>query len=300
MFHGISISGIDELDICYKENMSRGILIVIASGAAHIIKKQLIDMDISEEDITEFTFGNMQINPTPYEFIVKRIHDINITYRLFCDEKSRRVFEGLLKYRISRNTKYLADITDDENEQYFDKEIIHLSDKECFVDCGAFIGDTMCEYAKRTEGEWMAYYGFEADNNVFSQLSLNAEEFRNVELYNIGCWDSHTRLSFDSIGSGSSRIVNIETKDGIEVDSLDHILGNKKVTFIKMDIEGAERKALMGAETIIKKEKPILAISTYHSLEDFIYLPQMMAQLNEEYKIYLRHYRFLSDSETVC
>ena len=67
-----------------------------------------------------------------------------------------------------------------------------------------------------------------------------------------------------------------------------------------MDIEGAERKALMGAETIIKKEKPILAISTYHSLEDFIYLPQMMAQLNEEYKIYLRHYRFLSDSETVC
>ena len=41
-----------------------------------------------------------------------------------------------------------------------------------------------------------------------------------------------------------------------------------------MDIEGAEMKALLGAEKMIKKHIPYLAISVYHKVDDLITIPQ--------------------------
>lgn len=84
----------------------------------------------------------------------------------------------------------------------------------------------------------------------------------------------------------------------IETTSLDSALAGKRVTFIKMDIEGAELKALMGAEKIIREQKPKLAISLYHSPEDICTIPQYLMRVRQDYKYYLRHYS-LFDTETV-
>lgn len=86
----------------------------------------------------------------------------------------------------------------------------------------------------------------------------------------------------------------------IEADTLDNIVKNEKVTFIKMDIEGAEEKALEGAERVIKEHKPILAICIYHNLEDFYKIPLLIKRYNAEYKLYIRHYTDMADTETVC
>ena len=72
----------------------------------------------------------------------------------------------------------------------------------------------------------------------------------------------------------------------------------KKADFIKMDIEGAEQQALRGAEKSIRRFKPKLAITVYHSLEDFWEIPQWIAQLGLEYKLYLRHFT-IHQEETV-
>lgn len=61
-----------------------------------------------------------------------------------------------------------------------------------------------------------------------------------------------------------------------------------------MDIEGAEIEALKGAEYIIKKYKPKLAISIYHKLEDIIDLIYIIMQYRNDYKFYLRHYSIAS------
>lgn len=52
----------------------------------------------------------------------------------------------------------------------------------------------------------------------------------------------------------------------IEVDSIDRLI-DKEVTFIKMDLEGSEYEALLGAEKMIKRTKPKLAICVYHKPE---------------------------------
>jgi hypothetical protein len=65
---------------------------------------------------------------------------------------------------------------------------------------------------------------------------------------------------------------------------------NQKVDFIKLDIEGAEQDALCGAKETIKKYTPILAICIYHKAQDWYKIPQIVLDINPNYKLYLRHY----------
>ena len=62
------------------------------------------------------------------------------------------------------------------------------------------------------------------------------------------------------------------------------------MTFIKMDIEGAELEALKGSREIIQRYRPRLAISAYHKKEDLVELPLYIKELVPEYKLYIRHY----------
>ena len=74
---------------------------------------------------------------------------------------------------------------------------------------------------------------------------------------------------------------------------------NEKITFIKMDIEGAELNALYGSKEIIKKYVPKLAVCVYHKTEHLWEIPFFIKSLNPNYKIYLRHHS-LDEHETVC
>lgn len=85
-------------------------------------------------------------------------------------------------------------------------------------------------------------------------------------------------------------------------DSIDHICdknGYKRLDFIKMDIEGSEYDALLGAKNVIRKWHPILAICVYHKEDDFYKIPNLIKDIYQGYKIYFRQYE-LSDEETVC
>ena len=65
-----------------------------------------------------------------------------------------------------------------------------------------------------------------------------------------------------------------------------------------MDIEGAELNALKGAEETIRRFKPKLAITVYHSLNDFWEIPEWLESLGLGYKFYLRHFTIHAE-ETV-
>jgi hypothetical protein len=83
-----------------------------------------------------------------------------------------------------------------------------------------------------------------------------------------------------------------------EVVDLDSAV-DAPVTFLKMDIEGAEQSALRGAEKTIKKHRPILAVCVYHKVEDIWEIPTYIHNIMPDYKLYLRHYTH-SATETVC
>jgi hypothetical protein len=76
------------------------------------------------------------------------------------------------------------------------------------------------------------------------------------------------------------------------------IFEKKKTTFIKMDLEGYEELALLGAKETIKRDKPKLAISIYHGKDDYWKLPNIILDADSEYRFYIRHYT-LFNNETV-
>lgn len=101
-----------------------------------------------------------------------------------------------------------------------------------------------------------------------------------------GVSDSKTTLYFKS-ESTSSRI-DESGEMSIELDTIDNQLGNRTVSYIKMDIEGEEIKALNGAKHTILHNRPKLAICIYHKTIDLLTIPTFIKQLGLNYKFYIR------------
>ena len=112
---------------------------------------------------------------------------------------------------------------------------------------------------------------------------------------------SGATLSFSQNGPGSHAV---ETATGLSVEtqSIDNLVseGNlSRVDFIKMDIEGSEMNALLGAEQTIRRYRPRLAISVYHSVQDFIRIPEWIANLGLGYRMYLDHFTIYGEESVL-
>ena len=82
---------------------------------------------------------------------------------------------------------------------------------------------------------------------------------------------------------------------------MDHLVETSEVPridFIKMDIEGSELAALKGGENVLRRDRPRLAISLYHRIDDFFAIPLWIDGLGCGYRFYLEHYS-IHGEETV-
>lgn len=209
----------------------------------------------------------------------------NINY--LYDEKSKKIYKSLIEYRSYRNRKYFPE--KDDNKIYFPKDIYILSENECFIDCGVFIGDTIEDFLKECNGKYNTIIGFEPDNNNFLVIPDEYKNNPNITIFNSGCYSETKKINFLSNIGEASRICD-NSNDAIQVYKLDDIEECKNASFIKMDIEGCELEALKGAKNIIRSNKPKLAICIYHSDEDMISIINYVHELVPEYRIFVRHY----------
>ena len=133
-------------------------------------------------------------------------------------------------------------------------------------------------------------------NELLEKKDTN-ENWSKVYVFNSGVFDKKCTLRFDSGKEGSSSIIEDGT-DVIEVDMIDNIDECQNATFIKMDIEGSEPEAIMGAAELIKRNKPKLAICIYHSDEDMINIIGLVHKLVPDYKMFVRQHS-IYETETV-
>lgn len=199
------------------------------------------------------------------------------------------------------NILILADIVDNPiYKQYFDCPYFEHDDNEVFVDAGVFDGMSAVRFAEWANDNYEHIYGFEPDMVNFTNCEKIYSTLKNTTLFNKGVWDNNTVLQFLEDGPGSKIIENEKAtgSNTIAVASIDAELAGGRVTFIKMDVEGAELKGLYGAEKTIRKWKPKLAISVYHKPTDLWEIPQIILNYNAEYNFYMRHY-FFNEFETI-
>lgn len=233
---------------------------------------------------------------TDPEEILNKLSDV---YNILADQQSVRVFTSILD-RVLVDTKsgVMKDVC--EGDQYFPQGVIELSEHECLVDIGAYNGDTVRDFIKHTKGKFDSISCFELDKINFKLLQEAVGRLPHggrIQTFNYGMWDSEREV--DYIVCKTSSMIGPGNGRGYVYPLDSTFMRNKRVTFIKVDVEGAELNVLHGACNIIQNQKPKLAVCVYHNFQHLWEIPLYIKSLVPEYKIYLRHHTGLS-YETVC
>lgn len=225
------------------------------------------------------------------DFIKEHDKELTNIYNTLADEKSRQTFLAYINQKISMDYRFLKPVK--AEVQYFDTELIRLGDNEALVDAGAYIGDTaesfLKELSKRGIKKYDAIYSFEPDSQNYKKLSKC--KYKNFYAYCLATSDKKEQVFFHSKGKGSSSgIFEEQSENAICTDTIDHILKGKKVSFIKMDVEGYELSSLKGARQTISSQRPKLAICIYHKRQDLWEIENYIESVVSSYEFYIRVY----------
>jgi FkbM family methyltransferase len=217
------------------------------------------------------------------------------------DEESTNEYLAQVKWRMTLDYDALAPPRPSA-ETYFPPEFFRPRPDETFVDCGAFTGDTIDGFIQASDGRFASIVAVEPDPVNAASLRQRASEWTRdgigpVHVEQCAAGAQSQMLSFTTTGTAGSCVGT--GQDSVQVRLLDDILANREPTFIKFDVEGAERDALLGARQTLGERMPFLAVCLYHRPEDIWALPLLIRSMNPEYDLYLRRY---SDErwEIVC
>lgn len=240
---------------------------------------------------SEFWMSNFEL----YKEIRIGFSDSKDNLNYLADEKSKKIYQKIMEKRKNAVIDY-SDIMD--TNEYFRQEFFQPCNGAVYVDAGAFNGDTIEKFIK-FNSDFEKIYAFEADKKNYEQLkkSFIYQGFKKkIKIYNYGVYNESATVEFNGEIGISSNIVNEQINNYFEKKvthircvKIDDII-KEKVTFIKMDIEGSEIKALEGAKNTISKYKPNLAICIYHKTDDLWKIPDLIHKMVPEYQLYIRHH----------
>jgi FkbM family methyltransferase len=187
-------------------------------------------------------------------------------------------------------------------ETYFPDDVMSPLPEEVFVDCGAFTGDTIEAFMAARGGRFGEIVAVEPDALNCRALQGRIDEWSRagigpIRVAPVAAGARRGTLRFETTGTAGSSVGS--GADTVEVAPLDDILAGCEPTYIKLDVEGAEHDALLGASVTIRTYRPVLAVCLYHKPEDLWDLPLLIRSLGPDYHMYVRRY---SDErwETVC
>ncbi|HEY1404283.1 MAG TPA: FkbM family methyltransferase, partial [Pyrinomonadaceae bacterium] len=230
-----------------------------SAGAARVVSFVNLAWKYPETFLPHYLFE------LPQQVLTKAT-DIRRAFHAFEDEESRRQFVAHLKFRLQLDYDALPESSRDD---YFPPDLVPgLPDDGVFVDCGAYDGDTVRRFLERQRGRFGRIYAFEPDALNCERLrayvaTLGEECARRIHVYHAGVGDRRAKINFNATGDMSA---SFGGAGGLEVDvlPLEEVVESddtRATIYLKYDVEGAERDALKGAQGLIERVRPILAIS---------------------------------------
>jgi len=216
-------------------------------------------------------------------------------FELLQDERSREEYVAQVKARCGlafvsgeppRGSENLA------SEEYFPPDVYRPNAHECFVDCGAFDGDTFRKLLSRTGGELAAGYAIEPDPGNQAALrrwleSLSPDIAARIHVVGSALGRESGTVRFAATG-GVSAQVDPSSEMVIEQRTLDDVLKNATPTIIKLDVEGAEVEVLAGGAETITRARPIVACALYHRCDDLWRIPLALHAMLPGHRFFVR------------
>lgn len=173
---------------------------------------------------------------------------------------------------------------------YWEKVEPLSAPKLTIVDCGAYTGDSLTSLLDIYGGRIARYYALEPDKDNYDQLMATVRRLpadNRITCYNIGLSDENGTFRFEAGGSGArlspngASLVSCRRLDDLPLEIIGRLC-------LKMDIEGAEMPALLGAAEMIRTHRPELAICLYHRKNDLWEVPRLLKELVPEYDCVVR------------
>jgi FkbM family methyltransferase len=223
----------------------------------------------------------------PPQFFIDNEKHLQTVFDNLEDDESRKQYLAQLEYRFQADFACIP--AADTKNQYFPSDVIKLGENEVFLDCGAYDGDTLVAFLKRTNNKLKKYIALEPDPENYKKLQARVSQYPEgqVEVFPYAVGDENCTLKFNATGgegAGLSEFGSIE----VECKTIDDKFYEYKPTFLKFDIEGAEQGALKGAERTIRDFKPVIAVCLYHLPNDIWAIPMLLKTYNNNYKFYVR------------
>ena len=225
------------------------------------------------------------------------------------DEKSKILYNALLKYRYIRNPNLIKNLYESRYECYLDKVFIDNFKDWLYIDAGSYNADFITTLANKVSISKSRFYIFEPNKIFYNNIINNLDKEINYKIFNMALCDKDSTMKFMQIPSSTSHIINKKYNaykdsidknniDIIQTTKLDSIIKNEKVSGIKIDIEWAESSMLKWSTEILKRDRPILLLSIYHRRDDLFKLQNYLMNLDLNYNFYIRHYS-LSVAKTI-
>jgi FkbM family methyltransferase len=224
--------------------------------------------------------------------IANSLEAIERVYVRLSDEASRQCLLNILSFRMGRLLDY-ADFMHPEAQYFNELTLSGLTGRPVsYVDGGAYTGDSYAELAERVDVE--TAYLFEPDPDNFCSLVSNVRTAgRQAVCLPCALSDSYSVLSFTG-GAGEGAAISEEGGQRIVTAALDDVFPNHQIDMIKLDVEGAEIPALRGATALIRRSRPVMAISLYHKPDDAWVIPLLVGDLCGDYAFYIRQHYYNS------
>ena len=168
-------------------------------------------------------------------------------------------------------------------------DIFPLYENEVFVDCGAYIGDTVAEFVNEFNRNYKAIHTYDISEATVEIMKNNLKDLKNVFFNVKGVSDKQGMLSLAGVDAPfhGNRLVEGKGAVKIPIVSLDEDI-SEPITFLKIDVEGLDKEAIWGARNHIAQYHPKLHVDTYHKLVDVFEVPLLIHKIDSTYRFYLR------------
>ncbi|MCQ2536816.1 MAG: FkbM family methyltransferase [Lachnospiraceae bacterium] len=268
-----------------------------------MLKKAFFGLKVGDQKRVEEYFDSYSfwgsLNPeennwTSFENRAKtlkhHIIDFMWLYERFEDYDSKYTLIALIKNWLKLDTNFVS-LVKSPYKDYFEPDIFRSNRDDVFVDVGAYVGDSIVDYASIYGAGYKKIYAYEISKESYNALIELSKTGHDIYPINKGVGDHADWLVLEENDSSDSanKLKNEGEGTKVELVTLDDDI-KEPVTFIKMDVEGAEYGVLCGARQHIINEKPKLAVCVYHGYDDLWRLPVLIESIRNDYKFYFRHY----------
>lgn len=274
------------------EKLCDNIDVVIGHG--HYEKRKVVEALPFVHKVYMIAFPYLQYHSSGIgEWIEKNREVYDGIMKRLADDSSRRALHAYCMVNETDDAEYLLQ-DDIIIKDMFDFEGLRLTEKERYADIGAWIGDTIELFMKKTGGRYGYIYAVEPDPDSLEKLRENVRDYKDISIYScgLGSKGGGVFLDVDDEVRQSTRLVSKKESDSqipVKIKTLDELFEEDSVSLIKIFVPFLFLDILQGGKECFLRDRPRLLVNiAVENGTKFFEAIKWLLDLETDYQVALR------------